>query len=151
MFFRRALPLFAAPLLLVPALIACGGSDNNKATPTVSAGQDAAKTQFCNQLSGFKSATSQVNSLSPSSTVDDTKKAAANLKTSWDSVKQSAARVQNVKIDQLDAAQDAFQKQVATLPPNSTLSSAASQLAPAAQSVMQALANVQTQTSCPSS
>jgi hypothetical protein len=132
-------------------LIACGGSDNKKATPTVSGAQDAAKTQFCTQLNGFASAANQVNSLSSSSTVDDTKRAAANLKTSWEAVKTSAARVQNIKIDQLEAAQDNFQKQVATLPPNTTLGTAASTLAPSAQAMGQALTNVRTASACPQS
>jgi hypothetical protein len=150
----RSLGLFALAFVVLPLVLACGGDDEKKPTvvmPTSSATQDAAKAQLCQQLNGFKSASAQVNSLTASSTVDDTKKAYANMKASWEKVKIAASVVQSVKLDQLNSSMQTLEGQVNALPPNTTLSSAAAQIGPSAKAVAEATVNIHTVSGCPQS
>jgi len=149
---RALIPLALATVVL-PFAIACGGNDKKEATvgvPTTSAAQSQAKTQLCTELVTLKTAATQVQSLNANSGVDDAKKAQLNLRTSWEKVKASARAVQGVKVDELEAAQMRLDKALDSVPPGATISSAASQIAPQAQAVLQAQANVHTASECPS-
>jgi len=149
---RALLPLALATFVL-SLVVACGGDDKKKepATPTVSAAQAQAKTQLCTELVTLKTAATQMQSLNSNSTVDDAKKAHLSLKASWEKVKLAARATQNVKTDDLEAAQVKLDKAMDSVPPGATLSSAAAQITPQAQAVLQAQANVVTATDCPKS
>jgi len=148
------IPVAVASVLL-PLAVACGGNDDKKevtvAVPTTSAAQTQAKTQFCTELVSLKTAATQVQSLNANSSVDDAKKAQLTLRASWEKVKLSAKSVNNVKIDELEKAQTTLDKAMDSIPPGATISSAAAQIGPQAQAVLQAQANVHTATPCPSS
>jgi hypothetical protein len=150
---RVFVPLAIA--LLVPVAIACGGDDDKKdvtvGVPTTSAAQTQAKTQFCTELAGLKTAATQIQSLNANSTVTDAKRYQANLKLAREKVQASARAVQNVKVDELDKATDNLDKAIEAVPAGATIGAAASSIAPQAQAVLQAQANVHTATACPSS
>ena len=152
---RVFIPLAIA--LLVPAAIACSGDDDNKTgqitvgVPTASAAQAQAKTQLCTELVSLKTAATQAQALTPASSVEDAKRAQINLKVAQEKVKLSARAVQNVKIDELDTAVTKLDQAISAVPPGATLSSAAAQISPQAQAVLQAQANVMTATPCPTS
>jgi len=148
--YRALFPLALATVVL-SLVVACGGDDKKSepATPTVSSAQAQAKTQLCTELVTLKTAATQAQSLNSNSTVDDAKKAQLSLKTSWEKVKLSARAVQNVKTDELEAAQVKLDKALDSIPPGATLSSAAAQIQPQAAAVIQAQANVVTATECP--
>jgi len=148
--YRALFPLALATVVL-SLVVACGGDDKKSepAAPTVSSAQAQAKTQLCTELVTLKTAATQAQSLNSSSTVDDAKKAQLSLKTSWEKVKLSARAVQNVKTDELEAAQVKLDKALDSIPPGATLSSAAAQIQPQAAAVIQAQANVVTATECP--
>jgi len=147
---RALLPLALATLVL-SLVVACGGDDKKTevAVPTTSAAQTQAKTALCTELVTLKTAATQVQSLNANSTVDDAKKAQLNLKASWEKVKLAARATQNVKTDDLEAAQVKLDKALDSVPPGATLSSAAAQIQPQAQAVLQAQANVHTASECP--
>jgi hypothetical protein len=153
---RVFIPLAIA--LLLPAAIACSGDDDDNNTtqitvgvPTASAAQTQAKTQLCTELVSLKTAATQAQALTPASSVEDAKKAQVNVKLAQEKVKLSARAVQNVKIDELDTAVTKLDQAISAVPAGATLSSAAAQIAPQAQAVLQAQANVMTATPCPTS
>ena len=148
--YRALLPLALATVVL-SLVVACGGDDkkNEPTAPTVSSAQAQAKTQLCTELVTLKTAATQAQSLNSNSTVDDAKKAQLSLKTSWEKVKLAARATQNVKTDELEAAQVKLDRALDSIPPGATLSSAAAQIQPQAAAVIQAQANVVTATECP--
>jgi len=97
----------------------------------------------------LKTAATQMQSLNSNSSVEDAKKAHLSVKASWEKVKLAARSTQNVKTDELEAAQTKLDKAMDSVPPGATLSSAAAQIAPQAQAVLQAQANVVTASDCP--
>ena len=148
--YRALLPLALATVVL-SLVVACGGDDKKKepSTPTVSAAQAQAKTQLCTELVSLKTAATQMQSLNSNSSVEDAKKAHLSVKASWEKVKLAARSTQNVKTDELEAAQTKLDKAMDSVPPGATLSSAAAQIQPQAAAVIQAQANVVTATECP--
>jgi hypothetical protein len=143
-----------ATAVLLPLAVACGGDDDKKSSvtvgvPTPSATQSQAKAQLCTELVSLKSAASQAQAVTPNSTVEDTKKAQANLKVAQEKVRNAARGVQNIKIDELDAAVAKLDSAMASIPQGATVGTAAAHIQPQAQAVLQAEVNVHTATPCP--
>jgi hypothetical protein len=150
---RFLIPLASAAVLL-PLAVACGGDDDKKTSvtvvaPTASATQSQAKAQLCTELASLKTAATQAQALTANSTVEDAKKAQAQLKVAQEKVRLAARAVQNIKIDELDAAVVKLDTAMGSVPASATLSSAAAQIQPQAQAVLQAEVNVHTATPCP--
>lgn len=146
----RILVPLAVAVAVLPLAIACGSDDKKESSPTVSAAQTQAKSQLCSELNGMKTAATQVQNLNANSSVDDAKKAQLNLRASWEKVKAAARNVQDVKTDELERAQATLDRAIDSVPPGATLSSAAAQIQPQAQAVVQAQGNVHSATGCPS-
>jgi hypothetical protein len=149
--FHRALVPLALAAVVLPLAIACGGDDKDVPAPTVSSAQSQAKTQLCTELATLKTTATQVQSFNANTPVEDAKKAQVSLKASWEKVKAAARNVQDVKTDELERAQAQLDRAMDSIPPGATIASAAAQVQPQAQAVLQAQANVHTATACPSS
>jgi uncharacterized protein YPO0396 len=107
------------------------------------------KAELCTNLARFKTSVATLKSMSPSSTVGDFRKAQDQVKTAFDTLKTSAAAVQDAKTADLEAAYNTLAKAVAAVPNTSTLSQAAASIAPNLAAVEAAEDQIKSGLNCP--
>jgi hypothetical protein len=120
--------------LVVLALVAtaglltagCGGADKQ------------AKADLSAALTEFETSVADLQKLSASSTVADLKKGNAGLAVVYDKVVEAAKKVSGADVTEFATAWKALQDTVAAIPDNATIMTAALQVMPKVQPVVQA-------------
>jgi hypothetical protein len=133
--------LAALPLLL---LASC-----TTQTQSPQANLQDKKTELCTNLARLNTSIATLKSLSPSSTVEDFKKAQDAVRTAYNNVKTSSQAVQEAKVTELDQAYANLDKALQAVPNTATLQQAAQSIQPQVQAVQTARDQMNAGLQCP--
>ncbi|MBE9140935.1 hypothetical protein IQ254_27680 [Nodosilinea sp. LEGE 07088] len=125
-------------LAVIPAVVACGG-------PTV----EDAEAGLCDDLNGFATALQNLGQLNAQSTVNDLETARSDLAKAYESVKASAATVEEARLNELDTAYTDFETTVSSISGRDTLGEAAITVAAESANVAAARQQLSSGLSCP--
>ena len=106
-------------LLLILGIIAVGCNQ-----PTVEEANEA----FCQSLQAFGDALTNLETISPTSTVGDLKDASAEVDKAWNQVTKSAKQLNEVKLDTIDESWKNLRRTVNQVNDNDTLAAAAANI-----------------------
>lgn len=109
-------------LLLLPLLAACGGGDNEDATPTMT--KDQARVQLCADLSVFKNDANAVANASSSNTIGTLRRLVTAVQTSFANVKTSAEVYDPALATKLETSQQNLQDAMNNVPDTATVDEA---------------------------
>lgn len=138
---RLGFLLAALPLLL---LASC-----TTQTQSPQANLQDKKTELCTNLARLNTSIATLKSLSPSSTVEDFKKAQDAVRTAYNNVKTSSQAVQEAKVTELDQAYANLDKALQAVPNTATLQQAAQSIQPQVQAVQTARDQMNAGLQCP--
>ena len=82
---------------------------------------DQAKANFCQDLGEFGTAVVNLRQINASSTKQELQDAVSATQQAWDNLKNSAATLENVQVDGVEAAVNDLQKSVDDIPDDATL------------------------------
>ena len=82
---------------------------------------DQAKANFCQDLGEFGTAVVNLRQIDGSSTKQELQDAVSAAQKAWDDLKNSAATLQNVQVDGVEAAMNDLQRSVDDIPDDATL------------------------------
>lgn len=125
-------------LAFIPTLVACG-------SPSV----EDAEASFCNDLDNLAVALQNLGQINAQSTVRELDTAKRDVAKAYDSVKASAATVQEARLDQLDTAYADFDRTVNSISGRDTLGEAAATITAEAGNVAAARQQLYADLSCP--
>jgi hypothetical protein len=134
--------LSAAALVVTTVLVvaACGGGES----------QATAVSNLCSSLASYSAAVTQLQGLSPQSTIADVQAATTNIQTAYAKVTADAKKVRAANTAALNTAQDNLQAAAKNIPTTATVEQALTQLQPQIQALAQAYSQVYNSLKCPS-
>lgn len=125
-------------LAFIPAVVACGG-------PSV----EDAEASLCEDLNGLATAVQGLGQINAQSTVNELESARNDVATAYESVKSSAATVQEARMDELDTAYSNFDQTVNSISGRDTLGEAATTVVAESANVAAARQQLSSGLSCP--
>jgi hypothetical protein len=125
-------------LAVIPAVVACGG-------PSV----EDAEAILCDDLNGLAGALQNLGQINAQSTVNELETARNDVAKAYESVKASAATVEEARINELDTAYSDFESTVNSISGRDTLGEAAITVAAESANVSAARQQLSSGLSCP--
>jgi hypothetical protein len=134
----RKLTLLGLVILLLPLLAGCG--------TTV----DSAKADFCDDLGAFGQSLAGLRDLHAGSTKEDLQDAIGAAEQTWEDVKDSGSKLENVQLDAVEDAFDDLKNAIQDIPDDATLAEALADVKGAAVTMLSEILQITT-TTCSSS
>jgi hypothetical protein len=125
-------------LAVIPAVVACGG-------PSV----EDAEASLCEDLNGLAGALQNLGQINAQSTVNELEAARNDVAKAYESVKASAATVEEARVNDLDTAYSDFESTVNSISGRDTLGEAAITVAAESANVSAARQQLSSGLSCP--
>ncbi|MDN7024360.1 hypothetical protein FGU65_05550 [Methanoculleus sp. FWC-SCC1] len=130
--------LVAGVLILVCAAAGC-------VQPT----EEEAQAQLCQDLDELGAALQNMQDLNASSSVGDIRDARDEVQSAMENVRNSAAQLGDVRVDELNAAYDNLDQTVQNLPDDASVVEAIQTVRPEVQAVRDARQNLSAELNCP--
>jgi hypothetical protein len=127
-----------AVLAAALVLAGCGGGES----------QATAVANLCASLASYSASVTELQGLSPQSTIADVQTAAAKVQTAYAQVEADAKKVKAANTGVLTSAQRSLEEAAKSLPSTTTLEQARTQLQPQLQALAEAYSQVYTSLKC---
>ena len=125
--------------LAVLVVAGCGGGES----------QATAVANLCSSLGSYSAALTELQGLSPQSTIAEVQTAGTNVQSAYAQVVDDAKKVSAANTAALSTAQGNLEAAVKSLPPTTTLDQARTQLQPQLQALAESYSQVYSALKCP--